>query len=895
MVAPHQGRGNQIRVTAGKNTGIVTVLFTDIEGSTLLWEQDSERMRLALAGHDEVLRSAVESNRGTGVKMLGDGMYAAFEDPLDAVAAALRLQRALADADASSAVALRVRCGLHLGVVERRDNDFFGSVVNRAARIMGVAHGGQVLMSEAVVELVRDRIPDAISLRNIGTVRLRDLASVENIYQLVHPQLRRDFPALRSLEATPNNLPMQLTSFVGRERELAEIKTLLGTTRLLTLVGVGGIGKTRLSLQVGADVMDDYPDGTWFVELASLTDARLVPQMVASVLGVKEEAGHPVVEALMKYVRDRRLLLIVDNCEHVVHACAELAEALLKSGPSVTVLASSREHLHIAAEAAYPVPTLAVPNPQDKIAHEALTRYEGVRLFVDRAMAVQPAFKVTPQNAPAIAEICGHLDGIPLAIELAAARVRALSVENIAARLSDRFRLLTTGNRSALPRQQTLRALIDWSYDLLTERERTLFRRLAVFAGGFTLEAAEAVCAGGDLDGRDVLDLLTALVEKSLVVAETDRTRYRLLETVRQYARERLDESDEPGTVRTRHLDFYLVLAEDARPGLAGPEHAAWLARLDLERENLLSAHAWCDHASGGGEMGLKLVYGLQSYFVNRGVLELWLRVVVDALTRGGAQARSLVRSRALFSAGWLGCYMGRYGEAQEYLEESQAIAREIGDKRRIAAVLQPLALALSGQGNLEAARGHAEEALALEQESGSKHQVAAALNALAQIHRLERDLDRAEPLYERVVTLAREAGQRENVAIGLLNIAMVAIGRGLTERARLLLLDTIAIAEEIGSKPAGQCALDVSGGLASGRGEWEHAARFYGAAEAQAKQTGLRRDPADEAFIAPWIAKTRQALGDAAFDALKLAGESLSYETAISEARRWLEAGPEG
>ena len=423
-------------------SAVTTVLFTDIEGSTRLWERDPERMRPALACHDAIARAAVEAHRGTVVKTTGDGIHAVFDDPLDAVEAALRLQQALEDPGATAGTPLRVRCGLHLGVVERRDHDFFGAPVNRTARIMAAAHGGQVLVSKAVADLIGSRLPAGVALKDLGVVRLRDLASPERVYQVTHPQLRRDFPALRSLESTPNNLPQQVTSFIGRERELAETKALLATTRLLTLLGIGGLGKTRLSLQAAVDVLDDYPDGVWFVELAPLTDAQLVPQAVASVLGVKEEAGRPVIEALMNYGRDRRCLIILDNCEHLVGACADLAKELLQSGPHLKILASSREPLHTPGETTYHVLPLAIPSAQEAFTPETLSRYEAVRLFVDRATAAQPAFRITLQNAPAVAQICHRLDGIPLALELAAARVRALSVEKIAERLSDRFRLL---------------------------------------------------------------------------------------------------------------------------------------------------------------------------------------------------------------------------------------------------------------------------------------------------------------------------------------------------------------------------------------------------------------------------------------------------------------------
>ncbi|HEV8553869.1 MAG TPA: tetratricopeptide repeat protein [Casimicrobiaceae bacterium] len=870
--------------------GVVTFLFTDIEGSTRLWEQEPERMRPALARHDAIAKAAVERHHGAIVKMAGDGIHAAFNDPLDAIGTTLELQQALADPKTTGGITLRIRCGLHAGVDERRDNDFFGRAVNRAARITSVAHGGQVLLSEAVAVLIRERLPAGVSLRDLGSVRLRDLAGPERIYQVVHPKLRVDFPALRALEATPNNLPQQVTSFIGREHELAEIAKSLGNTRLLTLLGVGGIGKTRLSLQVAADVLDDFPDGVWFVELASLADAQFVPQAVASVLGVKEEAGRPVIEALQKHVKDRRLLLILDNCEHLVEACADVVKQLLQSGPRLKILASSREHLHVNGETTYPVPALAVPDPSRTITPEALTQYESVRLLVDRAVAAQPAFHVTEQNAPAISEICRRLDGIPLAIELAAARVRALSVENIAARLNDRFRLLTSGTRTALPRQQTLRALIDWSYDLLDDRERAVLQRLAVFAGGWTLEAAEAVCVGGDVREYDVLDLLTNLVEKSLVVLEAVGGRYRLLDTVRQYAQERLDESDDADQVRTRHLAFYLALAESASPKLEGPEQGAWLAQLDVERENLLSAHAWCDRAEGGAELGLRLVFSVKLYLIYRGLPALLDRVTLEALARAGAQERSLARCRALHTAGQLGLLMGRYGDAQAYLEESLVIAREIGDLGRVAAVLQALGTASTGQGDMVTARAHFEEALALTRGLGNKRELAAATNALAQLHRMEGELDTAEPLYEKVLALARGLEDRESIAIGLLNLAMVSIGRGSGDRAQAMLLEVLAIAREIGSKPAGHCALEVSAGLGASRKEWERAALFFGAAEAQTAQMGLQRDPADEAFLAPLIAKAREALGEGAFAAVEAAGRALAYEGAMEEARVWLE-----
>jgi len=870
---------------------ILTFLFTDIEGSSRLWEEQPGRMQRALALHDRILRSAVGRNSGDVVKSTGDGMHAIFRDPRDAVATVIEIQRVLADPASTDGLPLRVRCGMHAGASEARDGDRFGSPVNLAARIMGAAHGGQVLASQAVVDLTRDRLPDGVSLRDLGTVRLRDISRPEHIFQVAHSALRQEFPALRSLELTPNNLPHQVTTFVGRERELDEITKLLTSNRLVTLLGTGGIGKTRLSLQAASSLIDDYPDGVWLVRFAAIADPHFVPQTVASVLGVKEDAETPLGEALVKYCKDRRSLLIFDNCEHLVQACAELATTLLQSGPHISILATSREPLHMPGETTCQVPTLALPEASAAAAPEALAGCESVGLFVDRATAAHSSFRLTPDNAAAVADICKCLDGIPLALELAAARVRALSVETIAARLTDRFRLLTKGDRTALPRHQTLRALIDWSYDLLTQAERVLLRRLAVFAGGWTVESAESVGAGNEIEQSDVLEILTALVETSLVVAAANGTRYRLMQTVRAYAEERLQESGESDTTYARHLAFYLALAEGARAALTGPQQGMWFSRLDLDRENLLAAHAYCDRGENTAQLGLRLVYAVQPYLIRRGVMELAHRVLAEALARPGAEAHSLVRCKALFAAGWQTYYMGRYEDAARYLQDGLSIAREIDDKAMVAAILQPLGMVALGQGMAAKAREYLEEALVLARGNGNAHQIAAALNALGQLARLAGRLDQAEPLYRDVLALARNDGNRESIAFALLNLAMASIGRGRVDSARQMLLEALAIADEIGSMPTGQSVLEVACGLGAVSEDWQRAAAFFGAAEAQAARTGLRRDPADEAFLAPLVANAQAALGSAAFSAAASGGHALTYDTAMKQVRAWLEA----
>jgi predicted ATPase/class 3 adenylate cyclase len=509
-------------------TGTVTFLFTDIEGSTKLWEKHPEAMRQALRRHHALAAAEIEGCGGLVIKRQGEGdsTFAVFPRAPEAVNAASRLQQALLAEAWTTPEPLRVRMALHTGDAEPQDEDYFGPAVNRCARLRAIAHGGQVLLSTATAELVTDELPAGASLKDMGAHRLRDLQRPEQVFQLLHPDLPEAFPRLRSMDnpEVPHNLPQQLTSFIGREREMAEVKRLLGENRLLTLTGAGGTGKSRLALQAAADLMDEYTDGVWLIELAPLADPALVPQAVASVLGVKEEPGKPLGQTLIEWLKPKQLLLLLDNCEHLLLECARLTESIIQSCPRVRILATSREALAVPGEQSLRVPSLSLPplvdggrsgtrevggidgsgsqpvrsinyQPPPPMRAPAINQYESVRLFADRARLAQPAFAITERNAPAVAQICNRLDGIPLAIELSAARVKAMSVESIAERLDDRFRLLTGGSRTALPRQQTLRALIDWSYDLLDEQEQTLLRRLSVFAGGWTLEAAEKVCS----------------------------------------------------------------------------------------------------------------------------------------------------------------------------------------------------------------------------------------------------------------------------------------------------------------------------------------------------------------------------------------------------------------
>ena len=782
---------------------LVTHLFTDIEGSTRLWEEEPERMHTAQSCHDGLLRNAVQANHGVVVKMTGDGMHAAFDDPLEGVNATISLLQALSDPASMNGFTLQVRCGLHVGIAERRANDYFGSAVNRAARIMSAAHGGQVLLSQAAAALITDRLPSHITLRDLGSVRLRDLARAEHLYQILHPQLRQDFPMLRTLEATPNNLPQQVTSFIGRERELNDVKKLLSTSRLLTVLGVGGIGKTRLSLQVAADVIDQFPDGVWFVELASLTDARSIPQAAASALGVKEEPGRPVIEALVKYVKDRQLLIVLDNCEHLLLACAGLAKQLHQAGSRLKVLASSREHLHIVGEATYQLPALAVPDPSNQVTPDALVQCEGVRLFVERAATVQPSFQLTQENAAAVAQICRHLDGIPLAIELAAARVRALSVENIAARLNDRFRLLTGGDRTALPRQQTLRALMDWSYDLLAEPERTLLRRLVVFAGSWTLEGAEAIAAGDDLDRADVLELLTRLVEKSLVMLEADGERYRLLETVRQYAQERLNESEEgdhdgearESTERAHALYFLRVLAQLRRAVEDGDREALQL--VDTEFENCRMAWRW-SHRHEATDAVTKSAATVLHFCDHRGRFEEGLSLLRDTLESQPARADANLSALLMAAAAHLEYRLDRYANAEATAERALAASRP-GDHETHLQCLKVLGSCCLRLGRHADAQRYFKQALQQATASVDPHNAAAVLDNLALVEKAMGHYAEALRLSIRSLVQHQRLGDFAGEALCLNNLAVQYLDKQEYESAGAHLRHGLAICERHG------------------------------------------------------------------------------------------------
>ena len=596
-------------------SGTVTFLFTDIEGSTRLWEEHPEAMPAALVRHDEIVRGAIEGHGGVVLSEMGDGMAAAFASPAGAVAAVLETQRSLRDEPWVEVGALRARMGLHAGEgVLRADGQYVNQPLNRCARLMAVAHGGQVVISDAVEVLVRNELAPEVTFVDLGEHRLRDLAQPVRVFQLCAAGLPSEFPPLRSLDAFPGNLPVHLTSFVGRHEELSGIATALGEWRLVTLTGTGGVGKTRLAVQVAAEVLPRFRDGAWLCELAVAANDETMAQVVAAVLGVVQRPGMSLEASISDSLRTKESLLVLDNCEQLLGPVSALAEKVLGECPGVRILATSREGLAVGGEHVWPLRSLPLPDVSDA----GTATNDAVQLFVDRAEAVRATFVLDASNAGAIAEICRRLDGIPLAIELAAARVVSMSPVEIRGLLDERFRLLTGGRRSAVERHQTLRATVDWSYSLLGDRERAVFDRLGVFAGSFDAQAAQAVVVGDGVEAWDVLDALTELVAKSMVVAEESTegtTRYQMLETLRQYARERIDEHGDTDGWRRRHGEYFAAWAEEAGPGLLGRDELASRMREDAELDNLRAAVTWALDRDDPDDLGLALrIIGALAY-----------------------------------------------------------------------------------------------------------------------------------------------------------------------------------------------------------------------------------------------------------------------------------------
>lgn len=757
-------------------SGTITFLFTDIEGSTRLWEQHEEAMRDVLAKHDAVLRRRIADHDGYVFTTAGDAFSAAFADPSDAVEAALEAQREFAS-EQWAVGPVRVRMALHTGVAHERDGDYFGPTLNRSARILSSGHGGQILLSQTVCDLVSSVLPAQAELRDLGLHRLKDLGAPERLRQLTHPDLVSDFPELRTLDTHLNNLPHQPSSFVGRREELAEIVERVGGSRLVTLTGVGGSGKTRLALQTAAEVTDRFADGVWLVELARLTEPERLPQSIVDQLelalgqeGLVGAEGRTELQIVRSHFARKAALLVLDNCEHLIGAAAEVVDELLRTCPDLQILTTSREGLGVRGEYLIQVPSMRLPQvgvDQDESAYT-----DAVELFAERAAAANSKFILDDHTLPAVAEICRRLDGMPLALELAAARTRMLTVEQVAERLSDAFRLLTGGSRTALPRQQTLLAAIDWSYQLLTEAEQSLFARLAVFRSGFALEAVEAVVSGDGVDGFEVFDLLASLVDKSMVTGGADTGRFGMLETLRQFSLGKLRESGESDRWRQRHAEYFATLADDAYDGTRGADQIAWFRTIQADRDNFDAALTWAVE-DGHVRTAARIANGLWWFWAHHGQAEpgTWAmdRIVVDLETLEPELQVRVLAGRTLLDA-TVNATDRRIGDARRALE----IAETIESSRLKGLSSYAIAIAHQQASSYQAALEHHQAAYEAFRDAGDEWGMGWTSLNPAYIHRMRAAADAARPWLEQAEHHYRAAGSRVGLGWTLIVLGVV-------------------------------------------------------------------------------------------------------------------------
>jgi predicted ATPase/class 3 adenylate cyclase len=829
------------------DTELSTFLLTDIAGSTRLWEEHGDAMGAALAVHDELLRTAITVHRGTVVKTMGDGMLAVFASAIDAVEAALAAQRGLRRASWGATGPLSVRMAIHSGAAESREGDFFGQALNRDARILAIAHGGQVLLSAAAMALARDRLPDGVDLIDLGSHRLRDLDRPEQVFQLAADDLPQEFPPLRSVSTRRSNVPVPLTTFVGRERELAEVERLLERSRLVTLIGTGGTGKTRLMIELAGRVAQRFEDGVWLAELAPLADEGDVAPEIARALGVSELPGRPAIDVVSDFLASKELLLVLDNAEHLIDGVARIADRLLATAPNLRILTTSREALAIPGEAVVQVPSLSCPvglSPGDEAFPtgsarvDEATATEAVALFAERAGAVLPSFAVTAANVGAVSEICRRLDGIPLAIELAAGRVAAMSPEEIAGGLSDRFRLLAGGRRTAVPRQQTLHALIDWSWDLLTDADRRLLRRVAIFSGSWTAAAAANVTSDAEAGDpvMDAIDGLQRLVDRSLVIVDrgSAATRYRMLETIRQYAREQLVRSGEAERLAARHFGYFAALADAAAQELLGPAMVDWLDRLDVEIENLSMALEWSLEA--GAEPALRMATAMLTYWNARVPSpdnQARVVAVADAARRTLAGPPEPTPEQQRRAARFLGeaarkwALSGHGDVALGWADDAVAAARATGDPQaRVIAMIGQLTARIF-TGAREASIGRMDEILELAGDTGDAFNLAFTAAGVSGGLAIA-DPAAAERLMTIGVAAAHRTGNPHLIALATMGRGRLLSRAGRTDEARINLQEAVTRFAEVGDERMSEAARSEMGHTLRRAGHLDDAMAVY-------------------------------------------------------------------
>ncbi|MEO8446884.1 MAG: adenylate/guanylate cyclase domain-containing protein [bacterium] len=824
-------------------SGAVTFLFTDIESSTKLSQDFPDRLEHFLEIHNAILQHAVESNHGHVFKIVGDAFCCAFGNAGDAVNAAVDVQQTLTNENHIGAE-IRVRMGIDIGVVEWTGQDYAGYVtLARTNRIMSASHGGQIIISNDCYESAHAQFitgvvqnERGISFRDLGERRLKDLKEPVRLFQLTSDELASDFPPLRTLDARPNNLPFLLTNFIGREKEMKEIRILLQSSRLITLLGPGGTGKTRLSIQVGADMIDEFDHGVWIIELASINDSTLIHNSIASALNIREEAGKKLAEIITDFLKEKKILLIFDNCEHLISDCALIIQSLLSKCFGLKIFTSSREALRIQGEMSFRVPTLSMPRSNEKVTAETVICYEAVQLFTERALSVKKDFIITDENAPALAELCRHLDGIPLAIELASARIKILSVEKILENISNRFRLLTGGSRTALPRQQTLKALIDWSYDLLSENEKLLFRNLSVFTGGWSLEAAEQICSNEEIDEFEVLDLLSNLIDKSIVISnEKDGvTRYSMLETIRQYSRDILDSKDE---IFRRHFEYFLKLSGESGSGDNYENKVIWKKLMESEEDNLRAALKWSwenkpDHAAG-------LIANVSEYWEIKGNYTEAFETLKKILELD-VESDSSEMANAYLNAAFSATQLDHYETAEKYLLKGLQYFRSINNKERIANALNVYSILSYLKGEPENAKKYSEESLSLLGGLNEKLLEANVRTNLGAYYAGSGDTEAALKFVDQSIVLYREIKNEESLAKSLISKGGIYYQSGDLENAEKYFAEGLPILEEVNDQYSVITTLYNMGNLSFAQKKYSGSEEFYKAVMSKAKELGL-------------------------------------------------------
>jgi predicted ATPase/class 3 adenylate cyclase len=864
-------------------TGTVTFFFSDIEGSTKLIQQLGEQYPGVLLAHHNLLRVALGAHGGNELRTEGDSFFIVFGSALDACSGAAAAQQALQDYGWPEGGRVRVRIGLHTGEATLVGNEYLGLDVHRAARVAGAAHGGQVLISETTRTLVDHGLPAGLSLRDLGVHRLKDLARPERLFQLTIAGLPDEFPALRTLEATPNNLPTQLTSFIGRDDQVREAKQLLARSRLLTLTGPGGTGKTRLSLQIAADVMDGFPDGVYFVPLASVQDPELVPSAIAQALAISTTGSRRPIDALLDHLRDKRTLLVLDNFEQLLPA-APVTTKLLEASPGLRVLVSSRAVLRVYGEQEFPVPPLALPDLKALPDLATLSQFEAVRLFIERAVAVKPDFQATNENAPAIAGIGERVDGLPLAIELAAARVKLFSPQALLSRLEKSLSALGSGARDLPGRQQTLHGAIQWSYDLLNEGERRLLARFSVFARGASLEHVEAVCRPAEDIGGDVVDALDQLADQSLLrrLPDFDEPRFLMLQTIREFAADRLEQSGEAAAIKDRHLQAFITLAERAQPYMFGRERKEWLDRLELEQDNYRTALDWAI-SSGNARSALLLSASLWRFWQMRGHIHEGRSRVTQALALPKSRDYPTERLLALEAAGGLAYWQADMESAQRFYDECLEMTRTTGDKRALANALYNAAFPnVVNMSETTRPRELLEEALPLFRDLGDQASVARTLWALGNGLYFERNYPPAKSVLEEAQALFRTVDDRFGLGWANHTHGLVALKMGDVELARKDFLEALELFQEARDISGLVLQLDNLSQIIRADGDPARAARLASAAKAHQRSTGTSLGQ----LLSEQEGRTgTEGLSEADGAKAWVAGQGLTLEQALAEA----------